>query len=80
MENNKTFTNAVETYLSQADYLTADDLPLVVALEQTAAELDSNGVTAPLVNVFTVTMRGLQKKAGPKTGKVDPADAFLDSL
>lgn len=76
----QTFTEAVTAYLSHADYLTEADAPLTVALQRVAEELDTNGVTAPLVNVFTVTMRGLQKKAGSKTEETDPAEDFLDSL
>lgn len=76
----QTFSEAVTAYLSHADYLTDDDQPLVVALVKVAEELDTNGVTAPLVNVFTVTMRGLQKKAGRTEGESDPAKDFLDSL
>lgn len=80
MEDIKTFTEAVEAYLANADYLTDDDLPMVTALRQAARELDSSGVQAALLNVFGVTYRTLQKRRGIDNGPVSEAEAFLEGL
>lgn len=74
----KSFSESVETFLKAADWLSDADQPMITALEQAAAELDSNGVQAALLNTFGVTYRTLLKKAGSQ--EVDPSGdaAFLD--
>lgn len=80
MDTNKTFSEAVDTYLSQADYLTDDDLPAIIALKEAARELDTTGVQAALLNTFGVTLRSLQKRKQNDTGIADEAEAFLMDL
>lgn len=80
MNTDKTFSEAVTDYLTQADYLTEDDLPAIVALKQAAKTLDVDGVQAALLNTFGVTLRALQKRKNPDTGVADEAEAFLAGL
>lgn len=75
----KTFTQAVEDFLEAADWLTDVDQPAVVSLQQAAAELDSAGVQAALLNTYGITYRQLLKRAG-RTDAVDEAEDFLNSL
>lgn len=80
LDTDKSFSEAVEVYLSQADYLGDDDLPLVIALKQAAAALDADGVQAALLNTFGVTYRALAKRKGGQEGTQNEAEAFLDGL
>lgn len=80
MDTDKTFSEAVDDYITQATYLTEDDLPHLVTLKRVAKELDNGEVTAALVNVFGVTLRALQKRKNPDAGPVDDAEAFLMEL
>jgi hypothetical protein len=80
LNTEQTFTEAVDAYLTHADYLTDDDLPMVIALKRCAADLDANGVQAALLNVFGVTYRTLAKRKGDATGPVSEGEAFLDAL
>jgi hypothetical protein len=74
----KTFTESVEEFKKAwTDKLGPEDAPMVTALEQAAAELDSNGVQAALLNTFGVTYRTLLKKAGDQ-GTDD--DGFFDEV
>lgn len=80
MNTESTFTEAVDTYLTQADYLTDDDLPAIIALKKAAKELDANGVQAALLNTFGVTLRSLQKRKHAESGEPDEAERFLMEL
>lgn len=74
------FAKSVETFVKQADWLTEVDEPAITALREIAEELDSNGVTAALVNVFTVTHRALVKKGQKGTEGFDDDEDFLNDL
>lgn len=76
----KTFTDAVDTFLEASkDTLTELDAPAVVALQQAAAELDAEGVTAALLNTFGVTYRHLRDSRGTQE-EVSEAEHFLNDL
>jgi hypothetical protein len=76
----KTFSEVVDDYITQADYLTDDDEPAVAALVAMANELDNGTRTPAMFNVFGVTLRALQKRKGDDAGPVDEAEAFLMNL
>ena len=71
---------AVDAYLSTATHLGDGDLPLVVALKKTAAELDTNGVNAALVNQLRLVYNQLRSGAEGNNTGADPQQAFLDAL
>lgn len=71
-----TFESAVETFLKTATHLGDEDLPMVVALRETAKTLDSDGVKAPLVNQFRLMVKSLREEA--VTEEVDELEALLD--
>ena len=72
------FTEATDTILKQATFLGDEDLPLVVALKETARTLDADGVNASLVNQYRLTYLALSDKG--KTGNeiIDPLEALLN--
>ncbi|EQM78203.1 hypothetical protein [Microbacterium maritypicum] len=73
----KTFTEAVETFLTDAaDWLADEDSPAVVFLEQTAAQLDTK-MTPALLSQFGLTYRSLLKK---KPVKVEQEDELAKAL
>lgn len=75
----KTFQQAVEDFIAVADWLTDEDLPAIVALQQAAKELDTNGVQAALLNTYGVTYRSLMKKRNG-LDQPDEDDLFLEQL
>ena len=75
-----TFTQSVERFLKEATWLDETDRPAITALEKIAEELDAQGVTAALTNVFTVTHRALMKKGEKGTEDFDDDEDFLNGL
>lgn len=73
----ETFESAVEKFLKSAEHLGDGDLPLVVALRETAKTLDSDGVKAPLVNQFRLMVKQLSDTAAVE--EVDELEALLDA-
>jgi hypothetical protein len=80
VKEDKTFSEVVDDYITQADYLTDDDTPAISALRAMAEELDSGTRTPAMFNVFGVTLRALQKRKGSDQGPVDEAERFLMDL
>ena len=74
------FAKSVETFVREADWLTEVDEPAITALREIAEELDTAGVSAALVNVFTVTHRALLKKGQKGTEDFDDDEDFLNGL
>jgi hypothetical protein len=72
------FQKAVETFIKAADWLTDVDEPMITALREAAAELDSNGVQAALLNTYGVTYRTLLK--GKQSDGSSEDDDYLDGL
>lgn len=72
------FKNATEAYIKQADYLGDDDLPMVIALQEAAKELDSSGVQASLLNQYRLIFQNLREKANGDSNEVDPLEALLN--
>lgn len=72
------FKKAVETFKkSAADWLSDEDLPAVVVLEQTAEQLDTK-ITPALVAQFGLTYRNLLKrKPGDATDGGDELDDLI---
>lgn len=57
-----------------------EDQPMITALEQAAAELDSNGVQAALLNTFGVTYRTLLKRGGSQGEELSDNEKYLRGL
>ena len=72
----KSFTQSVEDFLTAADYLTAEDAPMIVALQQTAKQLDLKYSPAALAQ-FGLTFRYLAKRQPQESPSVDPLEALL---
>lgn len=79
-DTHSTFTEAVEAYLSLADYLTDEDAPMVTALVLVAKELDTNGISTRLLSDYGIAYRTLAKKAADNNGGPDAHQSFLDAL
>lgn len=72
-----TFSEATEAFLKAVDNLGDDSLPLIIALRQTAATLDADGVNASLVNQYRLTYLALAERASAGTEEIDPLEALL---
>lgn len=75
----KSFTQAVDAFLATID-VTDDVLPMTVALQHTAEELDAEGVNAALLGVFGTTYRSILKQIGKDASGESEAEAFLNGL
>lgn len=80
MEVKRTFTEAVDLYLSHADYLTDEDMPMITALVLAAEQLDANGISTRLLSDYGIAYRTLSKRRGDVEGPVDDKEAFLQDL
>lgn len=73
----KTFTESVETFLTDAaEWLTDEDSPAVVFLQQTAAQLDVK-MTPALLSQYGLMYRSLLKK---KPEQVEHEDELAKAL
>lgn len=72
------FLTSAENFIQRAKWLTEDDEVMVVALKETAAELDAAGVQASLLNQYRLIFKALQKPVEGAEESDD--DAFLDGL
>lgn len=80
MKRYDNYSDAVEAYLSNADYLTEADAPMVTMLTLVAKELDANGSSTRLLHEFGVTFRHLRGMRGNQNQVADEAEAFLMTL
>lgn len=75
----KSFTEGVDAFVKSLE-VTDDILPLIVALQHAAEELDTNGVNAALLGVFGTTYRSVIKQVGKSAEGISEAEDFLNSL
>ena len=80
MKRYKTYSEAVEAFITQADYLTDEDAPMVTMLTLVAKALDDNGASTRLLHEFGVTFRHLRGKRNGESKVVNEAEAFLMGL
>lgn len=75
------FVEASKEFIQDADWLSSADGPAVTALLALAEELDTNGITAPMVTQYRLTHAALLKSR-PKEAIVeqDEWDAFMATL
>jgi hypothetical protein len=71
------FTDATETFLKKATFLSDSDMPLVVALKETAKTLDTGGVNAALVNQYRLTYTALCERGTSAGTEIDPLEDLL---
>ena len=71
-----TFTESIDTFLANADWLDDDDLPAIVALRAMAAELDQQ-INPPLIAQFGLTYRNLLKRKPEAFEEVDELAKLL---
>jgi hypothetical protein len=72
------FTEAVETFIKSAEWLSDDDLVAVISLKAMAEELDeATKLNPPLVAQFGLTYRNLLKKKPTGHKEVDPLAELL---
>lgn len=73
-----TFTKAVETFITNADWLGPLDMPELVSIQHMAAELDKGieGRTA-ILNAFNLSFRSLRKRKPADSAAEDPFEAAL---
>ena len=74
------FQQSVERFEKAAVWLDETDEPALTALREAAEHLDSNGISAAVLNVFTVTHRALQKKGQKGNEGFDEDEDFLNGL
>jgi len=72
----KTFVESVDDFVSSADWLLPTDGIAVTSLYQMAEELDSNGVTGPIMSAFGLAYRSLLKRA-PETKAKSKLGEFM---
>ena len=75
-----TFRKSVERFLEAATWLDETDQPAIATLQHAAEHLDTQGISAAVLTVFTVTHRALQKKGQKGTEGFDEDEAFLNDL
>jgi len=73
-----TFSEATDAFLKDAENLGDDSMPLIIALRQTAAALDSDGVNASLVNQYRLTYLALAERTTTGKQEHDPLEALLE--
>ena len=73
-----TFTEAVDTFLAAADYLTEEDAPMIASLKIMARQLDKRFSAATMAQ-FGLSYRFLAKKAPKEDGVKDPLEALLNA-
>ena len=71
-----TFSESIDLFLSNADWLDDDDLPAIVALKAMAAELDQ-AINPPLVAQFGLTYRNLLKRKPAMSEELDELAKLL---
>jgi hypothetical protein len=74
------FQDSVDRFEKAAIWLDETDEPALTTLREAAKHLDGNGISAAVLNVFTVTHRALQKKGQKGTEGFDEDEAFLSDL
>lgn len=73
----KSFATVVEEFRKEATWLGGADEVGVVMLQQIAEELDSNGLSGPLLQQFGIVYRDLCKRAPREAAPVDPLEEAL---
>lgn len=73
-----TFTEAVETFLANADWLSESEAPAVTALQLMAKHLDDT-MTAAMITQYNQTYRYLRALKPADTEPEDELEKLLDS-
>ena len=74
-----TFSQAVDVFLKNADWLSAKDQPAVTGLQKVAQALD-NRVSASLMAEFSKLWKALQPPKDEENKQFDELDIFLKGV